>query len=77
MRLRTRREEWVLLISLQTGLELGREGTAMRKEEARETTAVSAEAGPCTWTTDEQILGGKKKAADMLGWSMTRLAWPV
>ena len=58
-RLRTRGEEWVLLISLQTGLELGQEGDSHEERgNKRDNSGLQGQGSPCTGTMDEQILGG-------------------
>ena len=68
-RLRTRGEEWVLLISLQTGLELGQEGDS-HEERGNE----RDNSGLCRVRV-LHALGPRmsrswvgEKAADMLGW---------
>lgn len=77
-RLRTRGEEWVLLISLQTGLELGQEGDSHEERgNKRDNSGLQGQGSPCTGTMDEQILGGKESGR-YAGLDLhVRLDWPV
>lgn len=68
-RLRTRREEWVLLISLQTGLELGQEGDS-HEERGNERDNSGLCRGRLLHALRPRMSRSwvGKKVADMLGW---------